>query len=210
MNRLRLGHPLTSLRPALTNGPGWRIGLWVQGCRLRCTRSCLNPHLLDPEAGLAFDPELVARAVVDVAGSAPVRVEGLTVLGGEPTEQAAALLPLLDAVRASGMTVMIYSGHRHEDLRDPDVMALLARTDLLVDGPFRESEYDEHLVWRGSANQRLLRLTDAYSEADLDHAMTAQRKAFSIQVRPDGAMSVSGLQERAGAGRIEKKLRAMD
>lgn len=207
---LRLGHPLASLRPALTNGPGWRIALWVQGCRLRCTRTCLNPHLLDPDRGLAVPSELVASTLLDVARSAPVPVEGITLLGGEPTEQAPALLPVLQAAKRSGLTVMLYTGHRHEELRDPAVMALLALTDLLVDGPFLEDRYDESLLWRGSSNQRLIRLSAAYSAARLEAAMTSQRKAFSIQVRADGGISVNGLQERSGALYLEKKLRAMD
>lgn len=201
MTTLRLGHPLTALRATLHNGPGRRVGLWVQGCQLRCTARCLNPHLLDPHAGYPFSTGEVSAAVLAAARDA----EGVTVLGGEPTEQAGALTEVFAAVRAAGLSTMLYTGHLLEDLRNID--ELLALTDLLVDGPFVEALYDPHLAWRGSSNQRVLPLSDRYSPADLDRAFTEQRKAYSIHVAADGTLSASGLQERDGAALVEKLVR---
>jgi anaerobic ribonucleoside-triphosphate reductase activating protein len=207
---LRLGHRLEDLRPTLHNGPGWRIGIWVQGCRLRCTDRCLNPHLLGA-GGLAVRWEDAAEAILRAATRAPVAAEGITVLGGEPTEQAAALVPVLAKVRAEGLSTMVYTGHTLEGLRescrgDNRIAELLDLTDLLVDGPFEKENYSETLAWRGSTNQRLLRLTDRYSESDLFEAFARQRKAYSIAVDARGRLSVSGLQERTGAGRMEDLL----
>lgn len=211
---LRLGHPLADLRPTLHNGPGWRIGLWVQGCRLRCTERCLNPHLLAAAGGTLVDPLEAAAAILRAAATAAVATEGITVLGGEPTEQAAALVPLLERVRAEGLTTMVYTGHTHEELlarpcpSDNPVARLLDLTDLLVDGPFESDKYSETLVWRGSTNQRVLRLSEKYTENDLTRAVAAQGKAYSVAVDARGRLSVSGLQERTGAGVIEGLLSA--
>lgn len=211
---LRLGHGLADLRPTLHNGPGWRIGLWVQGCRLRCTERCLNPLLLATSGGTPVDPREAAAAVLRAAARAPVAIEGITVLGGEPTEQAAALVPLLELVRAEGLTAMVYTGHTLEALRaracppDNPLARLLDLTDLLVDGPFESDKYSETLIWRGSTNQRVLILSEKYTENDLTRAMAAQGKAYSVAVDARGRLSVSGLQERTGAGVIEDLLSA--
>jgi anaerobic ribonucleoside-triphosphate reductase activating protein len=125
--------------------------------------------------------------------------EGVTVLGGEPFEQAAALAVALAPVRAAGLSVMCYSGHLLEGLQassDPGPHALLALCDLLVDGPFREELYDPALLWRGSRNQRILRLSDRYSEADLEAAMARQGRSLWISHSPQGDVVASGAQSR--------------
>lgn len=208
---IRLGHDLWSMRPTLHNGPGWRVAVWVQGCRLRCTTACLNPHYLDPAAGVPFTVGEVLDRVLDIsAGAGSTRVEGVTVLGGEPTEQGAAVATLCEGVRAAGLSTMVYSGHTLEVLRAAealDIHRLLAATDILVDGPFEARAYDPDLVWRGSRNQRILPLSDRYSVADIDRAIAAQGKSYSIKRAADGRISVSGLQSRKAAQSIERLLR---
>src|ERR1039457_2334838 len=90
LTELRLGHTLRALHPSLHNGPGWRIGLWTQGCSLRCTSRCLNPQLLSPDHGYMFSIAAIQDAVMNVARCSPQSIEGLTALGGEPTDQAEA------------------------------------------------------------------------------------------------------------------------
>ena len=87
-------------------GPGRRVALWVQGCSLRCA-GCCNPEMFAPDAG----PELELDAVVERVRAAARRgVEGLAILGGEPTEQAASVAAIARAARAAGLTVMVDSG----------------------------------------------------------------------------------------------------
>ena len=55
---------------------------------------------------------------------------------------------------------MLYTGYTLEEL-SPVQRKLLPYTDILVDGPYVESERSLELLWRGSSNQRvLLRGTD--------------------------------------------------
>ena len=210
---LRLGHFLAGFRPTLHNGPGWRIGIWLQGCELRCTEQCLNPNFLDPEGGYLTPIEDVRQAISNIVGSSHVEVKGVTVLGGEPTEQAPALVNLLQEVRNMDLTVMLYSGYTLQTLEqrgDSEVEKLLALTDILIDGPFVQSQYDETLPWRGSKNQRIHTLSDRYTLEDLGIAFREQRKSFSVLVRPsNGIVSISGLQERAGAVALETTLKRL-
>ena len=205
---LRLGDSLQSIRSTLHNGPGWRVAIWVQGCVHRCTTQCLNPHFLDPKQGTEYPVETVAAAMQDAARSGIAPAEGVTILGGEPFEQPAALAELLALLRPAGLSAMVYSGHTHEALmamRRPDVDALLRQTDILADGPFVAELYDERLAWRGSSNQRLLCLTDRYTPAQLDAAFARQGKGFSFQIG-GGQFSISGLQTPAGVRQVIQAL----
>lgn len=209
--RLRLGHDLapSALAPSLAHGPGRRVALFVQGCRLRCTEVCLSPHLLDPAAGVEVATDAVVDAVRAVARRSPAPVAGVTVLGGEPTEQAAALARVLAPLRAEGLTAWVYSGRALAELeaaRDPAVAALLGETDVLVDGPFLPARYREDLAWRGSANQELRCLSGRETLASIAAAWARQRKAFSIRGDAAGRLAVTGLQTRGGAAAIERLL----
>lgn len=145
-------------------GPGRRAALWVQGCSLRCP-GCCNPEMFAPDkGGEVLDTAEVARRVLATPG-----LEGLSVLGGEPFEQPRAVAEVCRAVRAAGLGVMVYSGYTLEELRaqrSPDVDALLAEVDLLVDGRFEQHNPERRRRWLGSANQRLHFLTSRYREDD--------------------------------------------
>ena len=102
------------------------------------------------------------RAIADVVAeiAANKLVQGVTISGGEPFEQAAACAALARQVRELGLDVWTYSGYRYEQLEegipDPAARDLLDQTDVLVDGPFVQAQHSYQLPWRGSRNQRLI------------------------------------------------------
>ena len=156
-------------------GPGHRWALWVQGCSLRCA-GCCNPEMFDEARGSAYTIEdLVARI--------PATAEGITLLGGEPFEQAEGAARLAEAARARGLTVMVFSGYTLDELRArPEAQRLLAATDLLVDGRY-DRERPEPAPpagrrWIGSANQTMHYLTGAYRADD-----PRMRAANTIEIR---------------------------
>ena len=62
-------------------------------------------------------------------------------------------------VHEAGGDVFCYTGYTYEQLLamdDPAVASLLDEVDVLIDGPFLLAERDLTLLFRGSANQRLL------------------------------------------------------
>lgn len=166
-------------------GPGRRFALWVQGCTIRCP-GCCNPQMFPAEGGVAHDTEALASTILAVPG-----IEGISVLGGEPFEQSAALADLCARVRAGGLSVMIYTGFTIAELRargDAATEAALAATDLLVDGRFEEALYETGRRWIGSKNQVLHFLTDRYSPDD-----PRFREPNSVEVRiRNGEVVVTG------------------
>ena len=144
-------------------GPGRRFALWVQGCPLRCP-GCCNPELLPFRGGTPTDPDALVARILATPG-----IEGISLLGGEPTAHAAGLARVAAAVQAAGLTVMLYTGFTLDALRargDADVDALLAACDLVVDGPYDRTQPDRTRRWIGSRNQGLHALTGAYDLAD--------------------------------------------
>jgi anaerobic ribonucleoside-triphosphate reductase activating protein len=144
-------------------GPGLRYALWVQGCPFRC-RGCCNPEFLRFGGG---EGRSVASLVDEAAGAG---VEGISLLGGEPFAQAPALARVAAGVRARGLSVMVFSGYTLGELRAPDApagaAALLAETDLLVDGRYDEARRTVGRRWVGSDNQVMHFLTERYRPDD--------------------------------------------
>lgn len=160
-------------------GPGVRSVVWVAGCHRRCP-GCIKPEWFDFTAGRPMAVETIAELLLGVAGT-----DGVSFSGGEPFEQAAALAVLARRLRASGRTVLVYTGYRHEVLRDGVVPAhreLLEATDILIDGEYR-ADVGGAGGWRGSANQRVLSLSpEGHRALQADSAMGLPRRDVQVEV----------------------------
>jgi len=171
-------------------GPGARYAVWVQGCSIRCP-GCCNPRLFDPGLG-SIVPVDTLLAEVEEASPA---IEGLTVLGGEPFDQAAAVARLAASTRALGLSVMVFTGYTVEELRargDDAVEALLRATDVLVDGRYEAARPERRRRWVGSENQRFHYLTARYSpEIELPPPRAPLREV-EVRIAADGRVQANG------------------
>ncbi len=150
----------------IANGEGVRVSLFVSGCTHHC-KGCFNPDQWDFAYGKPFTTATEAEIF---AALEPSFVSGLTILGGEPMEPTnqRALVPFLRRFRArfgATKTLWVYTGCVLEsDLKSPsrwrtDVTdEFLSFVDVLVDGPFLEAKKDISLAFKGSSNQRIIRL----------------------------------------------------
>ena len=181
---------LRFLPSTVAEGPGRRAALWVQGCSIRCP-GCFNPHSWARDGGEAVGWPDLAAAVRDAV--AVHDIEGLTLLGGEPFDQAGPLAALAEAVRADGLSVMTFTGYVLEDLwaaGRADYARLLAATDLLVDGPYIAERPERHRPWVGSDNQRFWFLTERY--AHLAGDLEAVPNRLEIRISPGGVVAING------------------
>lgn len=150
----------------IANGEGVRVSLFVSGCTHHC-KGCFNPDQWDFAYGKPFTTATEAEIF---AALEPDFITGLSILGGEPMEPTnqKALVPFLRRFRerfGAAKTLWVYTGCVLEtDLRSPsrwrtDVTdEFLSYIDVLVDGPFLEAKKDISLAFRGSSNQRTIRL----------------------------------------------------
>lgn len=141
------------IEESIVDGPGLRFVLFLQGCRTHC-KGCQNPQTWDFDGGtLVSCQDILSRVQGD-----PL-VHGITFSGGEPFEQAQALVPLAAELKARGYHLMAFSGYTLEQLREkPECEELLSLLDILVDGPFMEEQKSLELRFRGSRNQRILNM----------------------------------------------------
>ncbi|CAK0772224.1 anaerobic ribonucleoside-triphosphate reductase activating protein [Gammaproteobacteria bacterium] len=142
--------------PVHSLGPGPRVGLWVTGCKRAC-HGCQSRALQSRQAGWPSPISRVAQRLL--ASDAGWR--GLTLSGGEPFEQAPALMALLTLIKAARphWNIIAFTGFRYQQLTTRTTcQALLSQVDLLIDGPFIENLVPRYPL-TGSGNQQLLALT---------------------------------------------------
>ncbi|HQR30027.1 MAG TPA: 4Fe-4S cluster-binding domain-containing protein, partial [Anaeromyxobacteraceae bacterium] len=173
----------------LAEGPGARFALWTQGCAIRCP-GCCNPHMFDPAGGFLVEPGDLLRRVDAVRD----RIEGVTLLGGEPFEQAGALAPFARAVRAGGFSVVAFSGHPLEDLLALKLKAQGAKD--LMDAAIL-------VLMHPDTEGRARSLATAYRALDRFEAwlLDPRARAQAREERPDVA-------RRGRAGRADRVRRA--
>lgn len=150
----------------IANGEGVRVTLFVSGCR-NCCKGCFQPETWDFCYGSKFTKETEEEIFTALQNDF---ISGLTVLGGEPFEEENQkdLLPFLAKVKEKfpNKNIWCYTGYTLEtDLLCPTgkkhtefTEKMLSYIDILVDGPFIEEQKDITLQFRGSKNQRILKL----------------------------------------------------
>nr|DAN12765.1 MAG TPA: 4Fe-4S single cluster domain protein [Caudoviricetes sp.] len=141
------------------NGEGIRTSLFVSGCINHC-QGCFNEEAQDFNYGQPYTPETEQIILKQI--SKPY-VAGLSILGGDPLCQNNAgltcLIELVNAVHDLGKTVWLWTGfiwNIELSINKALIKALLYNCDVVVDGPFIESQKDLTLAFRGSSNQRII------------------------------------------------------
>jgi len=139
----------------IANGEGVRVSLFVSGCRNHC-KGCHNPGAWDFGYGKPFTKETEDEIIEALR---PSWIQGLSVLGGEPCEEEneEVLIPFLKRIKleSPNSDTWLFSGYTYEMLQGEEILRYV---DVLVDGPFLLEQKDISLAFRGSQNQRILRL----------------------------------------------------
>ena len=148
----------------IANGPGWRVSLFVSGCRRHC-KGCFNQEAWDFNYGEKFSWETVHELERLVMNP---NVSGLSILGGDPFEHenrewVEALCAYIKC-NCPGKDIWVWTGYEFEDVRDLPVMRYI---DVLVDGPFVEELKDLRLKYRGSSNQRVINVDESLRSCEM-------------------------------------------
>lgn len=158
-----------------SEGPHERMAVWFQGCDIRC-EGCCNPDFIPfivrnkvPLSGLL---DIVRESKEQYA------IEGVTLLGGEPTLQSGLSL-FCGEVRKMGLGVILFTGHTFESLPGE----IVENVDLIVDGRFERDKPDMERNMIGSSNQRIIDISGRYKG---DMGWFTDKREKRIEISLDG------------------------
>ena len=152
----------------VANGEGMRVSVFVSGCRNHC-QGCFQPQTWDFNYGREYTPEIEQFIIDELSKS---YYDGITILGGDPMEpeNQEPVLRLLRRIKKElpDKNVWAYTGYVYDrDLVpggkrfvDGVTRELLESIDILIDGRFVEELKNLMLNFRGSGNQRIIKMKE--------------------------------------------------
>lgn len=166
---------------SFVDGPGIRMTIFTQGCHHNCP-GCQNPQTHDFNGGHFIEID----EILEMIEENPL-LDGITFSGGDPMDQAAALIPLAREIKERGMNLVIFTGYTYERLMDlaherPDMFELLTFADILIDGPFIMAKRSLEIKFRGSTNQRIIDVQQSLVEG---HVVLHQIQLEEMKARPE-------------------------
>lgn len=165
------------------NGPGWRSVVWVQGCSLGCP-GCFNPETHGrEEVGETLEVEEMMRRVL------MAKTEGLTISGGEPLQQADAVVALLEEAKAAGLSTLLFTGLAWEEVQRHSLASRILRcVDVLMAGRYVAEQRVAHGLL-GSSNKTIHLLSSRHTTEEIAATPEAE-----VVILPDGSVVFSGIR----------------
>lgn len=187
--------------PVTTLGPGRRLGIWFQGCSIRCP-GCISMDTWVEGRGNTTVEEIVNSIIPWIS-----KADGITISGGEPFDQSDALLELTARIRAkTEADILVFTGYPWAQILDM-VGTCSGTIDALVTGPF-DVEEKQTLALRGSDNQELHFITEKGRVRFASFERLADERDRSVDVMFDenGDVWFAGIPARDDFRRLQELL----
>jgi len=189
--------------PVTTLGPGRRIGIWLQGCSIRCP-GCVSVDTWAPERG-----RTTVESVLVTIADWMVQCDGVTISGGEPFDQPEALVALVVGLNLRAkQDVLIYSGYPLEEIAHV-VDKCQGKIDAVISDPFIAGAPQTRPL-RGSDNQRLHLFSaparEAYARYELP---TEEAPRLDIMFDEEGAVWLAGVPRQRDMARLRVAMEEM-
>ena len=168
MNFLKIEHE------DVCNGIGIRCTIWFTGCSHECAK-CFNKETWDHNSGIPFDNEAKQEIFNELSKD---YISGITLTGGDPLYKynLTDVLSLLNQIRLSypTKTIWLYTGYTLEQILQPLLINtipteeeekridIVKMVDVLVDGPYVDSQRDVAVKWRCSTNQLFINIPETF------------------------------------------------
>lgn len=140
----------------INNGEGIVVSLWVTGCPIKCPH-CHNESIWDNHSGEYFTNKHLDEIIEEL--SDPRVDKGFSILGGEPlaTWNYDEVLKIVKAVRKKfpKKQIWLWTGYNYDNIQNLEIFNYL---DVVIDGMYVDALKDEETWWRGSSNQRMIKL----------------------------------------------------
>ena len=190
----RIQYPIYNL------GPGKRIGIWVQGCSIRC-QGCVNPSLWTTQNG----HDVAIEYLVSWISKIHDQFDGITITGGEPFEQYEALIAFSAFIKKkTGLNIYVFSGYSLEELTDKFNDRLFMSTiDYLMDERYIAGKHENNNI-RGSSNQNLYQFENGAPTLLNEYFESRQ---WSVNLSEDNRLFMSGIPKDNDLSTIKKYLK---
>lgn len=172
------------IEKTMAEGPGNRFAIWTQGCSRHC-KGCMLPKTWSFNANIELSVNEILEKIYRMDD-----IEGVTILGGEPFEQAKDLVSLVKGIRKKDLSIIIFTGFSIEELKNSKnriYQEILKNIDILIDGKYIENLRSFNIPMIGSDNQRFHFLTGRYSMIDIPE------NRIEIRINPDGSLFYNGM-----------------
>ncbi|MCX7758500.1 MAG: radical SAM protein [bacterium] len=189
--------------PIYTLGPGTRIGLWLQGCSIRC-KNCISPNtwLISPKHEVEI--EKLAQEINFLPS------DKLTISGGEPLDQSQNLIEFLKLVRKNKKDILLYTGYTLNEYIEKNATLwdeLKTLVDVIIDGPFIWSKETKY-IWKGSENQKMYILNKKLLPLYKQYKNKTKNKKLQI-IEYDNNLFLVGIPYQKDYHRITKIIQNM-
>ncbi len=187
--------------PVLTLGPGIRVGVWFQGCSIRC-KGCISKHTWE------FDKKYkkTISQVIDQINyySEIYNTKSITISGGEPFDQNSSLYILLKKLKELKFNdILLYSGYKFNYLQK-NYGDILKYIDVLIDGPFIESK-KTNKIYKGSNNQRMYILNKSLSPIYQEYKKQLKNNKLQV-ITKDNEIYLIGIPDIEFSKKFSKNL----
>lgn len=151
---------LKIIRGTTVDGPGFRTSIYLAGCRHQC-EGCHNPRSWDFQSGDAMTLEEIVKVIEEEDFD-------VTLTGGDPLYSPEAVRAISDEVHRLGHDVWLYTGYTWEEIiGDDNLKNAVRHVDVVVDSPFILALRDTDLLFKGSANQRIIDVKKSMDAGDV-------------------------------------------
>jgi len=187
--------------PVLTLGPDIRVGVWFQGCSIRC-KGCISKHTWE------FDKKYkktIAQVIDQINYYSEIyNTKSITISGGEPFDQNSSLYILLKKLKELKFNdILLYSGYKFNYLQK-NYGDILKYIDVLIDGPFIESQ-KTNKIYKGSNNQRMYILNKSLSPIYQEYKKQLKNKKLQL-ITKDNETYLIGIPDIDFSKKFSKNL----
>lgn len=142
---------LDIIQDTTVDGPGFRTSIYAAGCIHKCVE-CHNPESWDIDNGKPY----TINELIEIIKQS--EFSNVTFTGGDPLIQVKEFTELAKEIKAiSHKNIWCYTGFTFEQIhKSKKLSQILPYIDVLVDGKYVNTLYEEGLPFRGSTNQRII------------------------------------------------------
>ena len=144
-------------RETIVDGEGLRYSIYFSGCSHACP-GCHNRESWNPCNGEILTYERLGKIAEEINSNE--LLDGITVSGGDPLFNPVEMFKVLKFLKEkTGKNIWLYTGYTIEAiLENKERKSCLKYIDVLVDGLFVKELYSPRLKFRGSSNQRIIKM----------------------------------------------------